>query len=62
MESACLLAFSFLPETVSSEAFRASVASLSELWELKVTMVCIDTSPPVIPLLQFLTPLGVNIC
>ena len=59
MESARLLAFSFLPGTVSSEALRASVASLSELWELKVTMVCIDTSPPVILFLQFLTPLSV---
>ena len=64
MESARLLAFSFLPGTVSSEALRASVASLSvaslsELWELKVAMVCIDTSPPVILFLQFLTPLSV---
>lgn len=56
MESARLLAFSFLPGTVSSEALRASVASLSELWELKVTTVCIDTSS-VILFLQFLTPL-----
>ena len=69
MESARLLAFSFLPGTISSEALRASVASLSvaslsvaslsELWELKVAMVCIDTSPPVILFLQFLTPLSV---
>ena len=66
MESARLLAFSFLPGTVSSEALRASVASLSvtslsvaslsELWELKVST---DTSPPVILFLQFLTPLSV---
>ena len=59
MESARLLAFSFLPGTVSSEALRASVASLAELWELIVGMVWTDTSPPVILFLQFLMPLSV---